>query len=289
MIKSDVIDNPASCFNTAYDQEQLFVLLARDPAAPVAIRAWIAERLRLGRNKPGDEQIREAYECATLMELQRTEITSVRGQQELPWTADRGGSMLFPISRLDSILDLSPHHETMSWQDLTALLSEPRRSPCTRQTCTRAYCPDKRGACWSPATFTQDYSPRAAETLSLLVFDIDQLTDDQIDEIRGRIGALQYLMHSTHSDVSGSRCLRIVISLSRSVSAGMWRPFFHTALQSLVPGANPSGVDAGRIYFLPSCPRDAIYFTQVNEGLPLDVDALLTTIPSSSMSRAAAP
>ena len=85
MIKRDVIESPRSCFNTAYDQEQLFVLLARDPAAPVAIRAWIAERLRLGRNKPGDEQIREAYECATLMELQRSEITSARNQQQLPW------------------------------------------------------------------------------------------------------------------------------------------------------------------------------------------------------------
>lgn len=84
MIKSDVIDNPQACLNTAYDQEHLFILLARDPAAPVAIRAWITERLRLGRNKPGDEQIREAYECAALMELQRSEITSVRNQQQLP-------------------------------------------------------------------------------------------------------------------------------------------------------------------------------------------------------------
>jgi hypothetical protein len=92
MIKSDVIDNPGSCFNTAYDQEQIFVLLARDPAAPVAIRAWITERLRLGRNKPGDEQIREAYECATLMELQRSEITSTRTQQQLPW-ADGGETL----------------------------------------------------------------------------------------------------------------------------------------------------------------------------------------------------
>lgn len=89
MIKSDVIDNPESCLNTAYDQEQLFVLLARDPAAPAAIRAWVAERLRLGRNKPGDEQIREAYECATLMELQRGEITAVRSQQERPWADTR--------------------------------------------------------------------------------------------------------------------------------------------------------------------------------------------------------
>ena len=84
MLKHVVIEDPESCLNKALAQEELFVLLARDPAAPVAIRAWIDERIRLGRNPPGDEQIREAYECATRMELQRGEIESSRGQQCLP-------------------------------------------------------------------------------------------------------------------------------------------------------------------------------------------------------------
>ncbi len=87
MIKHDVIDNPESCLNRAAPHEHLFVLLSRDPASSVAIRAWITERLRLGRNVPGDEQIREAYECATLMELQRSEIEVSRSQQQLHWIA----------------------------------------------------------------------------------------------------------------------------------------------------------------------------------------------------------
>lgn len=85
MIKRDVIDNSESCLNRAASQEHLFVLLSRDPASPVAIRAWITERLRIGRNVPGDEQIREAYECAALMELQRSEIEVSRSQQQMHW------------------------------------------------------------------------------------------------------------------------------------------------------------------------------------------------------------
>lgn len=85
MIKRDEIEDQESCFNKATDGERLFVLLARDPAAPVAIRAWIAERLRLGKNSPGDEQIREAYECACLMELERSEIEASRRQQKMRW------------------------------------------------------------------------------------------------------------------------------------------------------------------------------------------------------------
>jgi hypothetical protein len=85
MIKRDEIEDTESCFNKASDGERLFVLLARDPAAPVAIRAWISERIRLGKNKPDDDQIREAHDCAALMEVERAEIESVRRQQAIHW------------------------------------------------------------------------------------------------------------------------------------------------------------------------------------------------------------
>ncbi len=88
MIKRDEIDHPESCLNRARDEERLFVLRARDPAAPAAIRAWIKERLRLGKNKPGDEQIRSAYEDASLMEFQRSEIEAAGRQQKMHWPED---------------------------------------------------------------------------------------------------------------------------------------------------------------------------------------------------------
>jgi hypothetical protein len=46
----------------------LDVLLSRDTAAPVAIRAWVAERLRTAKNTEADEQIVGALECARIME-----------------------------------------------------------------------------------------------------------------------------------------------------------------------------------------------------------------------------
>ena len=86
MKKSDELDLPQSCLNKSSPNEHLFVLCARDPAAPVAIRAWIAERLRLGKNTAADDQIREAFECATLMELERADIENTRRQEKLRWT-----------------------------------------------------------------------------------------------------------------------------------------------------------------------------------------------------------
>ena len=72
MIKRDEIDDPESCFNKARADERLFVLLARDAAAPVAIRAWVKERIRLNKNVWGDAQIVEALDCAQRMETERT-------------------------------------------------------------------------------------------------------------------------------------------------------------------------------------------------------------------------
>ncbi len=68
MLKRDEVNNPLSCLSKAKDDERIFVLLARDQAAPATIRFWADERIRLGKNKRRDVQIQEAYDCADLME-----------------------------------------------------------------------------------------------------------------------------------------------------------------------------------------------------------------------------
>ena len=83
MIKRDEFECDDSCFNKARDNERLFVLLARDAAAPVAIRAWVEERIRLRKNTATDPQIVEALECARLMEIERRESEDSRRQTEM--------------------------------------------------------------------------------------------------------------------------------------------------------------------------------------------------------------
>lgn len=71
MRKKDELSNPQSCLNRAGDNEMVFVLLARDAAAPTTIRKWVEERLRLGENHQDDDQIEDALACAVTMEKQR--------------------------------------------------------------------------------------------------------------------------------------------------------------------------------------------------------------------------
>lgn len=60
MRKEKEIADPNSCFNKAFPDELIFILLARDPAAAVAVGAWANERIRSGRNKPDDLKILSA-------------------------------------------------------------------------------------------------------------------------------------------------------------------------------------------------------------------------------------
>jgi hypothetical protein len=71
MMKYLEFHSPESCWNRADHNEIVFVLLARDAAAQMAIQAWCEERIRLGKNLPGDPQIVEALECSAKMADQR--------------------------------------------------------------------------------------------------------------------------------------------------------------------------------------------------------------------------
>jgi len=71
MRKDEEQAHSKSCFNRAKHTEMIFVLLARDKAAPETIREWCRLRISLGLNRPNDDQIKEAYECARLMTIER--------------------------------------------------------------------------------------------------------------------------------------------------------------------------------------------------------------------------
>jgi hypothetical protein len=71
MRKKHEIGNPGSCLSRAGDEEMLFTLRGKDAVAPLAIRFWISERIRTGKNQPGDPQVSEAEECARTMERER--------------------------------------------------------------------------------------------------------------------------------------------------------------------------------------------------------------------------
>jgi len=67
MNKKENYENPVSCWNKAEEYEEMFILLGRDPAAPVTIRAWWKERIRLGLDEPNSPKIVSAQGIAQKM------------------------------------------------------------------------------------------------------------------------------------------------------------------------------------------------------------------------------
>lgn len=72
MIKREELESPSSCLSKAENEEMVFVLLSRDPAASIAVRAWIEARLAMGKNTSGDAQIQEAQRVVEEMQRQYT-------------------------------------------------------------------------------------------------------------------------------------------------------------------------------------------------------------------------
>ena len=64
MTKSKELSDPNSCLNKAAEDEPLFVLRGKDRATAAVIRYWISERIAMGLNQIGDEQVVEAEQAA---------------------------------------------------------------------------------------------------------------------------------------------------------------------------------------------------------------------------------
>jgi len=83
MIKSDETTEPLSCWNKARDDERVFILLARDVAAPETLRFWAHHRIALGKNARFDRQIVDALDCADRME-EEAKVIDYRAPADAP-------------------------------------------------------------------------------------------------------------------------------------------------------------------------------------------------------------
>jgi hypothetical protein len=100
MRKEDELSKEHTCMQHAHPKEMVFVLLSRDAAAPVAIRAWVAERIRLGKNI-------EAATRARRSSMKQAECTVCQGLGSIESTGLRcltcGGSGWTPVGEIKTL------------------------------------------------------------------------------------------------------------------------------------------------------------------------------------------
>ena len=68
------------CYEKAEPDEPMFVILARDPVAPLVVRHWALLRELRGLNKTEDKQVLEAQICAANMATWRREHRGAEGE-----------------------------------------------------------------------------------------------------------------------------------------------------------------------------------------------------------------
>jgi hypothetical protein len=188
--------------------------------------------------------------------------------------------------------DAFPAVVESTWAEVADGLSRVRAAECTLSTCRHSECEHKDGPGWSPVGYPvgAGRGALAVERVWALVLDFDHLQSaDAVDRALARLAGYQLVVHSSHSDRPGDRCLRAVVGLSAPVPGGDWPRFWSAALAhlGLAEPADPKCRDASRLYFLPSRPRDAChpaadgtgFHYESREGRLLDVGEILAAAP----------
>jgi predicted P-loop ATPase len=214
------------------------------------------------------------------------------------------------ISALRDKHDSAPRRTKVPWSKFIEAFQKIRRTTCLVANCKHHLCVHKNGRAWSPAVYPPN-APRQknfVEEVSLLVVDLDHLTNEQLAAALVPLAPYQRIIHASHSDrpagsticTCGSepgalhgqgcpsrvdRCVRSILMLNRPVKGSEWGRFWPTAMAHLKQPADPSTCDANRLYYLPSRPKDAeTYYFEAHDGIALDVEAILAIAPPEAPS-----
>ena len=160
-------------------------------------------------------------------------------------------------------LDNEPKPVLLPWARLAARLTQHER---------RA---EKDGPLWSPAHYPPGAKRGNGSVLGVTAAVGD--FDDGVawEDISAALSAYEYVAHSTFSFTPEAPKFRVVIPFSVPVSRHDW-PGIKARIDHHVFGlaSDPAAKDASRIYYLPSCPPDALLFAEHHEGAFLDPRAL---------------
>ncbi len=172
-------------------------------------------------------------------------------------------------------------------------LSAPDVGSCTRAECLATLfegkdCPSKASSqMWGPIRWSTDARRKTLTNVvgvSALGVDIDHVpTDEALAAIVERVSEWTYLLHATHSDRPGDRCVRLVFAVSREMTPAESNRVRAVVVEFLELPADRRARDASRLYYAPNRPSDACgpeidgsgYLFVSGGTRTLDVDALL--------------
>lgn len=174
------------------------------------------------------------------------------------------------------------HNEAVTWDWLREKF---RNSVVTSETMSeyRAMSRDRQTAVKDVGGFVGGYldsgkrSAGSVRNRSVMVLDYDSFSAEHLERIRTEAD-FAWLMHSTHKHREDAWRVRLVIPFSRSLTPDEYGAVARKIAQRMgTDGIDRSTFEPCRLMFWPSCPTDAPFLYEENDGDPLDVDAVLAT------------
>lgn len=186
--------------------------------------------------------------------------------------------------------DHNPEYETLPWESadeasasIVDLFSEHELTDCVP--CPGGQqCAKKNGLAYSPGVPRRGTTRRDENTefVSLLVFDIDHVSQMALRELSVRMAHLEMLVSSTHSHQWGGPddcCVRLILPLQRQLKPDEFRVVYRQVSARFKIASDPAAKDPSRLYFLPSAPAGSTPIAIHQRGALLDIDELLIGAP----------
>ena len=194
--------------------------------------------------------------------------------------------------------DTSPKTVEIAWGKLcTYFLTNHEESPCTTSGCRGKDCPHKsrsgvpkKPMALVPGVVEGSRVDKNVRVLTLLVLDFDHLTGEEAAGVEAKFAQanVERVLYTTHNHRDDEASFRVVVLLSRPVSADQWHRFLPAAVGYLgvsiskinedgkmVRQPDPVCKNRSRLYYLPSHPKGAPHGAEHVPGQLLDVDVVL--------------
>jgi putative DNA primase/helicase len=170
----------------------------------------------------------------------------------------------FVISGFTNERDNIPKLKDITWHKFAQMFGE------HRVVASKAGTPS-----WSPTAYKEG-STRGNEGvthLSMAVIDVDAGTP--VEDVEHILGGYTYLIHSSYSHTAEKPKYRVILPLAEPVDASAWRGVWDRINHWLGGINDASTKDPARIYYLPSCHKDAKdHFVRVGSGALLSLETL---------------
>lgn len=172
------------------------------------------------------------------------------------------------------------HNEAVTWEWLVERMRQP---VVTSETMSdyRAMSRERQTAVKDVGGFVGGYltnGRRAASSVgerSLVTLDYDDFDAEHLEKLRGALSC-RWLLHSTHKHRDDAWRVRLVVPVSRGLSADEYGAVARRLAQTVgMDGIDRSTFEPCRLMFWPSRSSDAPYLFETGEGEPLDVTETL--------------